>query len=66
MDLAETLAYLSGIFLMDYLLHEPRYLYLKFVWRIAQTFMRQHFVTHDMDLAETLAYLKDISKDIFG
>ena len=35
MDLAETLAYLSAEILMDYVLQEPRYLHLKFDWRIA-------------------------------
>ena len=32
--IAETLAYLSAKILIDYLLQEPRYLYMNFVWRI--------------------------------
>ena len=33
--IADTLAYLSVKILMDYLLQEPRYSHVKFVWRIA-------------------------------
>ena len=42
---AEALAYLSAFFYMDYLLQEPKYSHLKFVWGIAPIWRKNSVLT---------------------
>ena len=57
-QIAETLAYLSVTILMDYLLQEPRYLHVKFVWRIASILKKKTSFSHKFLWLNSASYLK--------